>query len=120
LYYALSSLIPLDTDSTTSAAERDAHARFLTPSTMSGRRVPMGVVALTSLLTACTACAPSGRDGSRPQKEATTVNADRWEVRSVPIPDLSRLPESVQTQVRDRYAALAEKAASPRTPPQEL
>ena len=36
------------------------------------------------------------------------------------MPDLSRLPESVQAQVRERYATLAAKSESVRTPPEEL
>ena len=36
------------------------------------------------------------------------------------MPDLSRLPQSVQTQVRDRYAALAARSASTQMPPEEL
>jgi tetratricopeptide (TPR) repeat protein len=79
----------------------------------------MRVVALTSLLAACSACAP-GRNNARSEKDAASTTEERWEVRSVPIPDLSRLPESVQAQVRERYAALAEKTAAPGTAPQEL
>lgn len=85
---------------------------------MSGRCVPAGVVVLTWVLTAC---APSGEDDrARPRGEATAVDPGGWQVQSVPMPNLSRLPESVQAQVRDRYAVLAEKAASPRTPAEEL
>lgn len=79
------------------------------------------VAALTWVLTAGSACAPSGEnDRARAQRGATAVDAGGWEVRSVPMPDLSALPESVQAQVRDRYGVLAEKAASPRTPSDEL
>ena len=90
-------------------------------STMSGRRMSMGVVALAGMLAASAACGPSG--GNSPVRQHEGAGAAREtgpEVRPVPMPDLSRLPESVQAQVRDRYAALAEKTASPQTPSQEL
>lgn len=78
----------------------------------------LSVMALTSVLTAGGACAPSGED-ARSQTEAAPVDAS-WKVQPVPMPDLSRLPASVQAQVRDRYAVLAEKTASPHTPADEL
>ena len=78
----------------------------------------VGVMALTCVLTAG-ACAPSADEaGSRSQREAAAV--DSWKVQAVPVPDLSGLPASVQAQVRDRYAVLAEKAASPGTPSDDL
>jgi tetratricopeptide (TPR) repeat protein len=41
-------------------------------------------------------------------------------MRAVALPDLSRLEESVQAQLRDRYAALARKQRDPRTPAGDL
>ena len=80
----------------------------------------MSVIALTSVLTAGGACAPSGENArSRSQTEAAPVDAS-WKVQPVPMPDLSRLPASVQAQVRDRYAVLAEKTASAGTSSDEL
>ena len=81
----------------------------------------MGVVALTGMLSASAACRPSGENSQARQHEETgAARENAWEVRPVPVPDLSRLPESVQTQVRDSYAALAEMTASPQTPSAEL
>ena len=45
---------------------------------------------------------------------------DRQNVRPVALPDLSRLEESVQAQMRERYAALAEKQKDPRAPAADL
>jgi tetratricopeptide (TPR) repeat protein len=76
------------------------------------------VTALACVLTAG-ACRPSADEAeSRSQKEAAAV--DSWKVQAVPVPDLSGLPASVQAQVRDRYAVLAEKAASPATSSDDL
>ena len=77
----------------------------------------VGVMALTCVLTGG-ACAPSGED-ARSNTNPPAV-AETWQVQSVPVPDLSRLPASVQAQVRDRYAVLAEKAASPGTSSDDL
>ena len=74
-------------------------------------------VALTVVLAAGSACSPSGEDArARPTRAADAG----WTVQSVPMPDLSRLPQSVQTQVRDRYAALSARSASAQMPPEEL
>src|SRR5437773_4988115 len=79
------------------------------------------VAAMTAVLSAASACKPSSKaapPGS--QTEAKGVDAGRWEVQAVPMPDLWRLPQSVQAQVHDRYTALAEKTASPATPSEQL
>jgi protein O-GlcNAc transferase len=78
------------------------------------------VVALTVVLAAGSGCAPSGEDSRARQPTATGAADPGWTVQSVPMPDLSRLPQSVQTQVRDRYAALAAKSASSQMPSEEL
>ena len=89
---------------------------------MTGLSGRAGVTALTCVLAAAgSACAPPDEgDAPRPEAPAAAVDADGWEVQPVPMPDLSRLPESVQDQVGERYAALAEKAAAPETPSAEL
>jgi tetratricopeptide (TPR) repeat protein len=87
---------------------------------MSDTRV-LAVVALTAVLAVGTACGPSGGEArARPSSEADVADAGGWTVQSVPMPDVSRLPQSVQTQVRDRFAALAAKSASGRPPSEEL
>jgi tetratricopeptide (TPR) repeat protein len=76
---------------------------------------------MAGVLTTLSACAPSSDDPRT--RTATVVSAGKteaWTVRPVPMPDVSRLPESVQAQVRDAYAALAAKSASAMTPPEEL
>jgi tetratricopeptide (TPR) repeat protein len=86
---------------------------------MRGRKLLISVTALACVLTAG-ACAPTGDDtGSRSQPEAAAVDAG-WKVQPVPMPDVSALPASVQAQVRERYAVLAETAASPGTPSDDL
>src|SRR5262245_8958497 len=72
------------------------------------------------LLAAGGACRPSGEDG-RDHPQTAAGGADpTWTVQPVPMPDLSRLPVSVQTQVRDRYTALSARSASAQMPPEEL
>jgi protein O-GlcNAc transferase len=78
----------------------------------------LAVVALT-VLAAGGACSPSGEKG-RAHSTATSAADAGWTVQSVPMPDISRLPLSVQAQVRDRYAALSAKAASTQMPSEEL
>lgn len=86
---------------------------------MRGRGRLVSVTAWACVLTAG-ACAPSDEDArSRSKTEAAAVE-ESWTVQAVPVPDLSRLPASVQAQVRDRYAVLAEKAASPGTSSDDL
>ena len=41
-------------------------------------------------------------------------------LRAVALPDLTRLEESVQAQLRERYAALTAKQSDPRTPDGDL
>ena len=45
---------------------------------------------------------------------------DRQTLRAVALPDLSRLEESVQAQLRERYAALTAKQTDPATPAADL
>jgi tetratricopeptide (TPR) repeat protein len=45
---------------------------------------------------------------------------DEQAMRAVALPDLSRLEESVQAQLRERYAALTAKQGDPRTPDRDL
>jgi tetratricopeptide (TPR) repeat protein len=78
------------------------------------------VVALTVVLAAGSACSPSGEEARARRSPGTGAADDGWTVQSVPMPDLSRLPQSVQTQVRDRYAALSAKSASTQMPSEEL
>src|SRR5438045_5096241 len=83
--------------------------------------VTLGALGVMTAVLTTSACTPSSRDvRPRPQSDAASGDARRWEVRSVSMPDVSRLPQSVQAQVRDRYTALAEKTASPATPSEQL
>jgi tetratricopeptide (TPR) repeat protein len=84
---------------------------------MSRRTGSASLLPLLGVLITGSSCAPS-RDAAPARQSAG--DASVWEVRPVPVPDLSRLPESVQRQVRDRYAALDEKTAAPRTPRDDL
>ena len=84
---------------------------------MRGRCRLVTVTAWACVLTAG-ACAPSGEDARSETKPAAV--AETWQVQPVPMPDVSRLPQSVQTQVRDRYAALAATSASNKMPSEEL
>src|SRR6187200_421427 len=86
---------------------------------MMKRRLPI-VAALAAVLAAGDACEPSGEDGRARPAMASGAADPGWRVQPVPMPDLSRLPVSVQTQVRDRYAALSARSASARMPPEEL
>ena len=86
---------------------------------MSDRRVLAAVVALSVMLAAGSACSPSGKE-ARAHQPTTGAPDPGWTVQSVPMPDLSRLPQSVQTQVRDRYTALAARSASTQMPSEEL
>jgi tetratricopeptide (TPR) repeat protein len=86
---------------------------------MTKRRVPIAA-ALTVVLAAGGACTPSGEDGRTRQPMAAGAADPGWTVQPVPMPDISRLPVSVQTQVRDRYAALSARSASSQMPPEEL
>src|SRR5215218_3429375 len=83
---------------------------------MTKRGVPL-VAALTVALAIGGACRTSEDARAR---EATRAARSGWTVQPVPMPDLSRLPQSVQTQVRDRYAALAARSASTQMPSEEL
>ena len=47
-------------------------------------------------------------------------SGDRQTLRPVALPDLSRVEESVQAQLRERYAALTEKQNNPGMPVGEL
>ena len=86
---------------------------------MTKRHVPI-VAALTVVLATGNACAPSGEDRRERPATATRAEDPGWTVQSVPMPDLSRLPQSVQKQVRDRYAALSARSASTQMPSEEL
>jgi len=64
----------------------------------------------TLLVVATVSCAPS----SAPKI------VDRGSLRAVVLPDLSRLEESVQAQLRERYDALTAKQQDPRAPAADL
>ena len=57
--------------------------------------------------------------GSCACRNEPTVD-DRQTLRPVPLPDLSRIEESVQAQLRERYAALTEKQKDPGAPAADL
>jgi tetratricopeptide (TPR) repeat protein len=82
------------------------------------------VAAVTALgwtqLVLGSACTSSKDNGvSRSEAQATRAKIIDEEVRSVPMPDLTRLPGPVQEQVRERYAVL-EQAIERRAPAEEL
>ncbi len=89
---------------------------------MKGRALPAGLPALTWVLaTLAGGCGPhaeripttSAHESERGAPEAAAL-------RGVSLPDLSRLAESVQDQVRARHSLLMEKLEARRTPPVEL
>lgn len=84
-------------------------------------RLLAGVTALGWIqLTLGSACTPPKDNGvPRPEAQATQANTSDREVQRVPMPDLSRLPEPVQEQVRKRYAVL-EQAIERQAPAEEL
>ena len=53
-----------------------------------------------------------------PGNQGRTV--DRASLRAVGLPDLSRVEESVQAQLRERYSALVAKRDDPHTPAADL
>jgi tetratricopeptide (TPR) repeat protein len=57
--------------------------------------------------------------GCGEKKESTAVS-DRSTLRQVALPDLARLEESIQAQLRERYAALATQLKDPATPAARL
>jgi tetratricopeptide (TPR) repeat protein len=57
--------------------------------------------------------------GCGEKKESTAVS-DRSTLREVALPDLARLEESIQVQLRERYAALATQQKDPATPAARL
>ena len=72
-----------------------------------------GVIACACALAVVgSACAPSDDD---PAARTAVTADDVWAVETVPMPDVSRLEESVQDQVRERYAVLEEMTTSPGT-----
>jgi tetratricopeptide (TPR) repeat protein len=72
------------------------------------------MTALGCMLMACSPAPDSGKDAP-PAKET----ASAAQVQPVTLPDLSRLPEPVQEQIRERYGVL-EKAIARQAPPEEL
>ena len=85
---------------------------------MSQRLAP-AACALTLALSAA-ACGSAG-DTADPASTAPGGAAPTaWEVRPVEMPDLSLLPESVQAQVRTRFATLAAVSGRPSAPAGEL
>ena len=85
---------------------------------MSQRLAPAAWALVLALSTA--AC---GSDRDSTEAESTAPAAAEpavWEVRPVAIPDLSLLPESVQAQVRTRFATLAAVSGRPTAPAREL
>src|SRR5262245_938581 len=77
----------------------------------------LSVAALACVLPSA-ACTPSGQE-ARSKTPAAAIE-ETWTVQPVPMPDLTRLPASVQAQVRERYALLEQKGASAQTSSEEL
>jgi tetratricopeptide (TPR) repeat protein len=77
---------------------------------MTSCRLPPGCTVLLWMLAALgSACAgPADRGSQRSEAQGTSVKSADVDVpvRPVPMPDLQRLPEPLQKQVRDRYAVL--------------
>ena len=88
----------------------------MTGETQLGRRSILTALAC-ALAVVGSACAPS--DAGDPAPSPATEDGV-WEVKTVPMPDISRLEASVQDQVRERYAALEEKTTSPSTSARDL
>jgi len=80
-----------------------------------------GLVALgwlqVTLVGACTQA--NDKDASRPEAQAARENTSDRDVQRVALPDLSRLPDPVQAQVRDRFGML-EQAIARQAPAEEL
>lgn len=89
---------------------------------MTRGRFPARVTALLwGLVALGSACAPSGEGrAASPEVESARTEAGREALRPVPMPDLSRLPEPVQDQVRDRYAVLEQRIDRRETTAEEL
>ena len=83
-------------------------------------RCVRGACALAAALSAA-ACGAAGGDapGAGPPA-AVGAEPAAWEVRAVEMPDLSLLPESVQAQVRGRFATLAAVSERANAPAGEL
>ena len=83
-------------------------------------RCVRGACALAAALSAA-ACGAAGGDapGAGPPA-AVGAEPAAWEVRAVEMPDLSLLPESVQGQVRGRFATLAAVSERANAPAGEL
>ena len=84
------------------------------------RRVRIGRLALPVYVVAAlgSACDQVG-DVPSPVGSGAGATTTAGVVRPVPMPDLSRLPDAVQDQVRERYAVL-ERLAREKPPPGEL
>lgn len=73
------------------------------------------------LATLAGACVPRDEVASTTGvKESAQAAPEGEALRPVALPDLSRLAESVQAQVRERYSSLTQKLENRRTPPVEL
>jgi tetratricopeptide (TPR) repeat protein len=70
-----------------------------------------------ALVGACTSA--KDEDEPRPEAQATQERTSDQGVKPVALPDLSRLPDAVQEQVRERFAIL-EQSIARQAPPEEL
>ena len=66
------------------------------------------------------ACGSAGDTADPASTAPAAPEPTAWEVRRVEMPDLSLLPESVQAQVRTRFATLAAVSGRPNAPAREL
>ena len=89
---------------------------------MKRRARPVGLTAFTCVLaTLAGGCGPHAEGIPTTSVHESERGAPEAEaLRAVSLPDLSRLAESVQDQVRERYSLLMEKLEARRTPPVEL
>ncbi|MCY4029016.1 MAG: tetratricopeptide repeat protein [Acidobacteria bacterium] len=85
---------------------------------MSQRLAP-AACALTLALSAA-ACGSAGDTADPGSAAPAASEPTAWEVRPVDMPDLSLLPESVQAQVRTRFATLAAVSGRPNASAREL
>ena len=77
-------------------------------------------VCALALAVSAGACGSGGGDAADGPAAAAGAESSAWEVQAVPTPDLSLLPESVQSQVRARFATLAAVSERANAPASEL
>ena len=96
---------------------------------MNSRTAPVGAASLACVFALLTGGCFSGKSAGTAEEKATSERVtkasesrppDAGALKSVSLPDLSRMDESVKEQLRERYTSLQEKMTSPTTPPLEL